>query len=151
SDPTGLIAATVPAGTWNIRVLSAQGSLGAPFRLDGVPIAAAVNLPLVLPSKQVMVDVENFGVWATGQNGQIPLAITLRNLNPSNTDVTIEAMVQYSSGATTTVLPPLPLGLPVGLNLTSVAFVQMPTVPAAQRGRLLDFLVRIRSASTSAV
>jgi len=152
SDATGVMSATIPQGIVDVRLEAAQGSAGAPLLVNNVPIIVPAFIPVVLPTKQVAVNVTGLGIQAAGQNGQIPVNVSLHNLQSTLANVQIDVVVRLSDGTELPVLPTIPLTLPPLLNLaTGLMFVHVGTVPAADLGRTLQFTVRLRAAGTNTV
>jgi hypothetical protein len=152
ADANGLMSATIPPGVYSTRLEAAQGAVGQTLSLPAVPIINSAFIPLVLPSKQVAVNVTGLGIQATGQNGQIPINVSLHNLQSSAASVLIDVVVRLSDGTEQVVLPVIPLTLPPLLTLgTGLMFIHVGTVPAAELTRTLQFIVRLRAPGTNAV
>ena len=152
SSAAGTIHAIVPAGTWNLLLLTPQGSLAAPVRLPLLPIVAPLAQSVFLPTKNLRLNVTGLGILTISQGGYLPISLTVENTTPNLLATTIEVVVRYPSGAETTVLPPIPVDVFPLLNLTlSGLFVPTPVVPATETGRPLRLLVRARDAATTTV
>jgi hypothetical protein len=150
SSATGDLHAIVPAGLWNLALLTPQGSLSAPVRLPLLPIVAPFAQTVFMPNKDLRLNVVGIGIQTVNQGGYLPISLTVENTTVNQIATTIEVVVRYPSGAETTVLPPIPVDVFPLLNLTlSGLFVPTPVVPATEVGRPLRLLVRARDATTT--
>ncbi len=152
SSVTGAMHAIVPAGTWNLTMLTPQGSRSAPVRIPLLPFFAPFAQTVPLPDKALRLDVTGIGIQTIYQGGYLPISLTIENTTINQLASTIEVVVRYPSGAETTVLPPMPVDVFPLINLTLTGlWVPTPVVPATEVGRPLRLLVRARDAATTTV
>lgn len=148
----GLIAVTAPFGTFNVTLSGGHGSHAAPLVINGAPIFFPGFYPLQLPSKQVVVKVDGVGVQATSLGGSIPIHVTLRNLQNTLKNVSLDVCVRNAAGVERPVFTDVWLDLPGNVSLSTFGvFVPVPVIPQADKGRLLDYVIRIRERSSPTV
>lgn len=155
ANTLGFIAATVPVGSWNVRIEAPQGSGSAPLFATGLvlpPNLANFFVTVSLPDKEVITDAETYGVPTIAQGGSVLANLSLQNMLSPTRTIAYEALVRLTDGTELTILPPILVDLPGHLALgLSSTLVPLPAIPAHELGRQLRLRTRVLDAASGEV
>lgn len=149
---TGDYAVVIPAGTWQLRVDAAQGSIAAPTVIDNFTIAASTVQDFTLGTKSLVTNLSTVSTYTQFQGSYMPAMAFVNNLTTGFLPTLIELAVQYPSGAETPIFPPIPIDVAPQFPLTlGPVWLPLPPIPASELGRPLKYVLRFRSPITNLV
>ena len=152
ANAQGYIAATIPAGTWDVRIETPQGSHAATLFVPVVTVAIPLLLTVALSDKDVVTDLQTYGVPTIGQGGSFPVNLSLENTTLSTMALAFEAFVRLPNGTHLPVAPTIPLDVPAQQLMGLVgSWVSIPVVPTNELGRQLRLRTRITDRTTGTV
>lgn len=150
TDAAGNYTTWVPAGSYRVEIHSAEAS----FAQRGeqlLTVAGPTTFSPVLLSKQFRCGLTSFGTPTLPQGFLLPVNVFLHNLAPGLQTVLVDLLVRLPNGTELLILPGLPLTLPPIPFTVDFVWVPVPTIPATELGKVLEMVVRLRSASGTVV
>ncbi len=150
TNAAGTYTTYVPPGNYRVEAATAEGSARASAeQVVSIPGPGTVNFALV--DKLARVALWSFGTPTIPQNSLLPLNALLHSMVPGNQTILIDLAVELPSGVRLQVLYGEPVGLPNLPIQVDFVWVPVPPVPAADVGRVLDYVVTLRNANGSVV
>jgi hypothetical protein len=144
ADAAGNMVATVPIGTWNVKLQAPQGSLWAPVSMPNVPIGGPLTTTVVLSKKPLECNLEGLGILTVQPGGEIFVRFSFQNTTPVTIPAIVDGYVMTPDGAITPWVPPLSIEFFPQFGMGLDFWVPTPVMTPADHGRLLRFFVRLR-------